>query len=116
MILYQIKKQLLSQSVNFNGQTIEGPLKIPGVSSKDIKLGHIISRILQFILPLAGVVLLFVLIWGGYDYTLSQGNPEKVKSAQAKITTGLIGFGLLVLSYFLVRLISIIFGLQAGII
>lgn len=116
MTLYQIKNQLLSQSVNFNGQTIEGPLKIPGVSSSDIKLGHIISRILQFILPLAGVVLLFVLIWGGYDYTLSQGNPEKVKAAQAKITTGLIGFGLLVLSYLLVKLISIIFGLQTGII
>lgn len=116
MILHQIKNQLLSQSVNLNGQTIEGPLKIPGVSSSDIKLGHIISRILQFILPLAGVVLLFVLIWGGYDYTLSQGNPEKVKGAQAKITTGLIGFGLLVLSYLLVKLISIIFGLQTGII
>lgn len=109
-------KNLLSQSVNFGGQTIEGPLKIPGVASNEITLGHIISRVLQFILPLAGVVLLFVLIWGGYDYMMSQGNAEKVKSAQAKITTGLIGFGLLIFSYLLVRLLTTIFGLQTGII
>ncbi|MCS6956642.1 MAG: hypothetical protein NZM02_02245 [Patescibacteria group bacterium] len=109
-------KQVLAQVVNLNGQTIEGPLKIPGVSSSEIKLGHIISRLLQFIMPLAGVILLFVLIWGGYDYILSQGNQDKIKNAHAKITTGLIGFGILILSYFIVRLISFIFGLQGGII
>ncbi|GAB4219195.1 MAG: hypothetical protein Fur009_4140 [Candidatus Microgenomates bacterium] len=108
--------KLLAQQVNLNGQTIEGPLKIPGVSADKITLGAIISRILEFMMPLAGVILLFVLIWGGYDYILSQGNQDKVKSAQAKITTGLIGFILLILSYFIVRLISFIFGLQGGII
>lgn len=108
--------KLLAQVVNLNGQTIEGPLKIPGVASSEIKLGHIISRILTFMMPLAGVILLLVLIWGGYDYILSQGNQDKIKSAHAKITAGLIGFGLLIFSYFLVRLISFIFGLQGGII
>ncbi len=111
-----MKNQFLSQSVNFGGQTIEGPLKIAGVSSSEITLGHIVSRVLQFMLPLAGVALLFVLIWGGYDFMMSQGNAEKIKSAQAKITTGLIGFGLLVFSYLIVRLITAIFGLQTGII
>lgn len=107
---------LLAQEINLNGQSIKGPLEIPGVSSSEIKLGHIISRILQFIMPLAGIILLLVLIWGGYDYILSQGNQDKIKSAHAKITAGLIGFGLLIFSYFLVRLISFIFGLQGGII
>jgi len=109
-------RNLLAQSVQINGQSIEGPLQIPGVSSDKITLGHIISRILQFILPLAGVVLLFVLIWGGFDYMMSQGAPEKIKNAQAKITTGLIGFGLLIVSYLIVKVISLIFGLQSGII
>ncbi|MCX7955798.1 MAG: hypothetical protein N2593_01670 [Patescibacteria group bacterium] len=109
-------KQILAQAVNLNGQTIEGPLRIPGVDSSEIKLSHIIGRILQFMMPLAGIILLFILIWGGYDYILSQGNQDKIKSAQAKITAGLIGFGILIFSYFLVRLISFIFGLQGGII
>jgi len=105
--------------VNLGGQTIEGPLKIRdshGRLISDPKLGDIVGRVLQFLMPLAGVVLLFVLIWGGYDFIMSQGNPEKIKSAQAKITTGLIGFGLLVFSYLITKLISTIFGLQTGII
>lgn len=109
-------RNLIAQSVKFNDQTIEGPLKIPGVPSNEITLGAIVSRILQFILPFAGLILLAVLIWGGYDYMMSQGNQEKVKSAQAKITAGLIGFGILVFSYLIVRLIATIFGLQGGII
>lgn len=102
-------KNLLSQTVNFGGQTITGPLE--GIDN----LGQLVSRVLQFLLPLAGVVLLFVLIWGGYDYMMSQGNPERLKGAQAKITTGLIGFGLLVFSYLIVKLLATIFGLGEGI-
>src|SRR3989339_1095608 len=110
-----MKNQLLSQSVNFGGQTIEGPLK--GAEGQPIEnLGQLVSRVLEFLVPFAGVILLFVLIWGGFDYMMSQGNPEKLKSAQAKITTGLIGFVLLIFSYLIVRLLSTIFGLQQGII
>ena len=104
-----MKNQLLSQSINFGGQTIKGPLE--GIEN----LGQLVSRVLEFLFPLAGVVLLFVLIWGGYDYMMSQGNPEKLKGAQAKITTGFIGFGLLVFSYLIVKLLATIFGLGSGI-
>lgn len=110
-----MKYSLLSQSINFGGQTLEGPLK--GANGEPINnVGQLISRILVFMLPLAGVILLIVFIWGGYDFMMSQGNPEKLKSAQAKITTGIIGFILLVLSYLIVRLLSSIFGLQGGLI
>lgn len=102
--------KLLAQTVNFGGTNIQGPL-----DPKIQNLGDLISRILSFIIPLAGIVLLFVLIWGGFDYMMSQGNPEKLKGAQAKITTGLIGFFLLISSYLVVRLIAGIFGLSTGI-
>jgi len=97
--------------LNLNGTTIEGPL-----DSRINTLGDLVNRVLTFLLPMAGIVLLFVLIWGGYDYMMSQGNPEKIKSAQAKITTGLIGFFLLISSYLVVRVIAAIFGLDQGII
>ena len=102
--------KLLAQTVSFGGTEIKGPL-----DPKIQNLGDLISRILSFIIPLSGIVLLFVLIWGGYDYMMSQGNPEKIKSAQAKITTGIIGFFLLIGSYLIVRVIAGIFGLSTGI-
>lgn len=111
--------QQIAQQIEINNQRIEGPLIIKNVKGEiisDPKLADIISVILRFMMPLAGVILLLILIWGGYDYILSQGNQEKIKSAQAKITAGIIGFALIIFSYFIVRLISFIFGFQRGII
>jgi TRAP-type C4-dicarboxylate transport system permease small subunit len=104
-----MKTVTLAQSLNLGNQTIEGPLK--NINT----LGDLVSMVLKLVVPLAAVILLFVLIWGGYDYMMSQGNAEKIKSAQGKITTGLIGFILLILSFFIVRLIAAIFGLGSGI-
>lgn len=101
-----MKNTYLAQSMNINGTSLQGPLD-PQI--KDV--GSLVSRVLSFILPLAGVVLLFVFIWGGYDFMMSQGNPERIKSAQAKITSGIIGFFILVTAYLVVRVIATIFGL-----
>ena len=99
----------LAESLNINGQAIESPLV--GITT----IGDIINKILPIAVSFAGVILLLVLIWGGYDFMMSQGNAEKVKGAQAKITTGIIGFVLLIFSYLIVKLIEKIFGLETGI-
>lgn len=96
----------LAQQITVGGETIKGPL----VGIND--LGGLVSRVVNtFLIPLAGVILFIVLLWGGYSFIVSRGDPEKIKSAKAKITTGLIGFLLLVISYLIVRLLSRIFGL-----
>ena len=105
----------LAQALNISNEggtttQIQGPLD-ESVSS----LGGIITKALGFIMPMAGIVLLFVLISGGYDYMISQGNAEKMKSAQAKITSGIIGFILLIASFLITRIIALIFGLGEGI-
>ena len=65
---------------------------------------------------MAALMLFFILVWGGYDFLMSHGAAEKVKSAQAKITAGIVGFVLLMLSFLIVKLISYIFNLGGGII
>lgn len=102
--------KLLAQSLNIGSQTIQGPLD-ESVSS----IGGIITKALGFIMPMAGIILLFVLISGGYDFMMSQGNPEKIKAGQAKITSGIIGFVLLIISFLATRLIAYVFGLGGGI-
>jgi hypothetical protein len=100
---------MLAQNLQISGQPIEGPLK--GINN----LGDLVNRVLFFLMPLASIILLLVLIWGGYDFLTSGGDAAKVKNAQAKITTGLIGFFILIFSYFIVRVIAFIFGLNTGI-
>lgn len=104
--------KIIAQSLNINGgtgvTTIRGPLV--GINN----INDVVNIVLKFAYPMAGVVLLLVLIWGGYDFLMSQGDPEKVKSGRAKISAGVIGFVLLMLSYLLVRVIGFIFGVGEG--
>src|SRR3989338_7709720 len=106
----------LAQKICIGGLTtcIDGPL--PSGAGGINTIGDLVNRVVQFLIPLAALILLLVFIWAGYDYMMSQGNPEKLKSAQAKLTTGLIGFVLLMLAFLIVRLLSFIFGLGGGII
>ena len=101
---------LLAQQVSIsNGTVIQGPLR--GIGS----IGDLINNLtVGLIYPLAAVILFFILIWGGYDFMFSRGNPEKIKKASAKITAGLLGFLLLFLSFVIVRVISFIFGIGQG--
>jgi len=99
----------LAQQVKINDQIIEGPLKFH-------TLGEIISRVvIFFLIPISSVILLLVFIWAGYDFMTSEGNPEKIKSAQAKITTGIIGIVLLVLAFLIVKVVELILGIETGI-
>lgn len=104
-------KTYLAQELKISGMPIQGPLP------KELdSLGAIINTLIGFLYPFAGLILFFILVWGGYGLLLSRGDPEKIKGAKGKITSGLIGFILLVLSYFMVKVIAFIFGLNNGVI
>jgi len=105
----------LAQKICIGGQCVTGALPTTG-PGKINTLADLVNKIVNFLIPLAAVILLFVFIWGGYDYMMSQGAPDKIKSAQAKFTTGIIGLVLLLLAYVIVRTIGGIFGLAGGII
>ena len=105
----------LAQKICIGSQCVEGALPTSGPGQIN-NLSDLINRVVQFLIPLAAVILLLVFIWGGYDYMMSQGAPDKIKSAQAKFTTGIIGLVLLLLSYIIVRTLSGVFGLGGGII
>ncbi len=99
-----------AQEIKVNGITMQGPL----VGYNNI--GDIINHVVPFVISIAGIILFFVLMWGGLDYVASQGAPEKLKTANAKITAAIIGFVLLVLAFLITRILSYIFGVGQGIV
>lgn len=101
--------QYLAQNLTISGTQIQGPLA-PGINT----IGDIISKLLTFIIPIGGILLLFVIIWGGYDIIMSQGSPEKWKNARNKITYGVVGFVLLAVAFLLIKLVENIFNLRTG--
>jgi hypothetical protein len=61
---------------------------------------------------LAGVIVcLFMLIWGGFDWMLSQGDKQKVASARNRLVFSVIGLFVIFLSF---MIINIIFGFFFG--
>jgi uncharacterized membrane protein len=102
--------QVFAQEVTVNGMAFKGPLV--GYTS----IADIINNVVPFVMSLAGILLFFILMWGGFDYVSSQGAPEKLKTANAKITAAVVGFVLLVLSFLITRVLSYVFGVGEGII
>lgn len=101
--------KLLASSLSINNNTIYDRLW------KINTLADVVNAIIPFVVSLSGIILLFVLIWGGVDVMTAQGSAEKVKAGRSKITSGIIGYILLLLSYFAARLLAYIFGLDQNI-
>lgn len=92
-------------------QGIRGPTgPAPGFES----IGEIISNILPNIYILAGVILFILLIVGGFGFIMGAGqeNPERVKKGKQAITAALIGFAIIFFSYWIIRVIEIVTGIQ----
>lgn len=77
-------------------------------------IGEIISNLLQNIYVLAGILLFVLLIIGGVIFIIGAGNdsPEQAKKGKQAITAALIGFVVIFASYWIIRIIEIVTGMN----
>ena len=60
---------------------------------------QVIGKVVSAMLGILGALFLALLIWGGAQYMLSQGNDEKVKAAKLTLTNAIIGMLVVAASY-----------------
>ncbi len=65
-----------------------------------------LSNLITLIYSIAGVALIFMLIWGAFEWLISGGEKEKIASAQKRITSALIGIALLAIAFAVLALIG----------
>ncbi len=58
----------------------------------------------------SGLVLVFIIIYGGYTYLTSAGDPQKVEKAQKTIVNGIIGTVLVVFAWTIANFILYLLG------
>jgi hypothetical protein len=106
-------RHYFAQCIKIAGEEICGPLPTSASAGGCDKftVACFVNKLIGFIFPISGILLFFFLVWGGFTLLTSAGNPEKLKSAQGKMTAAIIGFILLVSSYLIVKLVAKIFGL-----
>ena len=74
-------------------------------------LGTIVSLLLAYILPLAGIVLLLFLLFAGFQFLTSAGDPKKVEQAKERLTSALVGFVIVFAAYWIVQIVGAVLGL-----
>ncbi len=79
---------------------------------QSLTIGGIISFLLSYIFRIAGILLLILLVLGGYDVLTSQGEPKRMASGKDKITYAIVGFIVIFVSYWIVQIISRILNLR----
>lgn len=77
------------------------------------KIADIISAALPYLFALAGLLLLLSLIFGGFGLLTSAGEPKKIQEAKSKMTNALIGFMIIFVAYWLVKIVGTILGIPA---
>ena len=92
--------------VNKSGQ---GIYDAPGFQEG---IGGIISTLLKNVYILAGIILFILLIVGGLGFIMGAGseNPEQAKKGKQTITASIIGFIIIFISYWIIKIIEIITG------
>ena len=79
---------------------------------KFTNLASIINEALKYIFPFAGLILFFILIAGGFQFLTAAGNEESIKKASQKITYAIIGFVVIFVAFWLIKLLETVFGVE----
>lgn len=70
----------------------------------------LISNILPNIYIAAGLIILFMIMGGGFSIIANAGNSEKQQSGKKVITTAIIGLIVLFSSYWIIQIIEVLTG------
>ncbi|HRI05544.1 MAG TPA: pilin [Candidatus Dojkabacteria bacterium] len=61
------------------------------------EIGTIVESVADLILPIGGLISLVMIVYGGYMWMLSSGDPGKLKQAQGTLTWAILGLVFLTL-------------------
>ena len=91
-------------------------VKLPDISSSGFNfsgktIGDVFSSLFDYLLPLAGVLMFGMIIYGGLTLMLSGGNPEGIKEGTNKILFGVVGFIVVFAAYWIIKIIEVVFGM-----
>ena len=79
-----------------------------GCTAKDNpNFNEYVEEVYKFSIRLGGLLTILMLIFAGYKYMTSQGNPTAINEAKDILFGSLSGFGLLLLIYFVLNIMGI---------
>lgn len=69
-------------------------------------ISKLLSNIITLFYSVAAIALLFMFIWGAFDWMTSEGDKEKLESAKRKIINALIGIMLFAAAFAVIQILG----------
>lgn len=88
---------------------ITAPAPVAQFIAKDTAtfgISPFLSNIISLFYTVGAVVLVFMLLWGAFDWIISEGNKEKIQSAQQKIISAIIGIILFAVAFAVITIVG----------
>lgn len=73
--------------------------------------GSLITQWLPNVYVVSGIILFFLVLFGGVRMVMNAGNQEKIQQGQKVLTSALVGFGILFGSYWIIQIIQVLTGI-----
>lgn len=91
-----------------NGNCTVELAKKPGTDRTDLTAAvtRILLAVFEIILRIAGIIAVIFVVYGGIQYTLSQGEPDRTKGARTTIINALVGLAIAISATAIVNLIG----------
>lgn len=84
--------------------------QVQGAKTGD--LAYFVGRFYEFTLPIAGIVGFVLILYAGFLYLSSKGDPKAVMQAQGRLSYAIGGLVLVFLAYAILGLVTFMFGLR----
>lgn len=95
---------------------IKAPDALKGLVAKDPSgaggLGILFSNLITLFYIIAMLVLIFMIVWGAFDWITSEGDKEKVGGARNKIINAIIGIILFAAAFGIIRILGTFTGFK----
>lgn len=73
--------------------------------------GGIISRVLLFAFPIAGLILFLMLVWAGFEILSKAPSGKSIDAGKQRATAAIVGFILLFCTYWIMQVVEYVFGI-----
>lgn len=90
-------------------------LDTEGIATKKgfSSIGELVSSLIKNVYVIAGIICLFLLIFGGIAFILQAGSkPEEAGKAKNAITAAALGFLIIFASYWIIQIIEYLLGIN----
>lgn len=89
---------------------IQPPDALKGFLQKDPTgtgaLSQFLSNLVALIFSIAAIVLIFMILWGAFDWMISEGDKEKLAAAQRKIINAIVGIVLFAIAFAIIGVLG----------